>query len=199
MAQSVLSIWPVPRETDLDNIMTNSNEDLLHFGIQGMHWGQRKNDALGVSRSTNRDASKDAKEFARAKAFYGEGAGTRRKLIKQTVEGKSRKSADYKKAFDHHLSNQDSSKHVDKARAERKRKNAVNSTTKTARGIRHVINGNAQYASLAAAMIAGGAMAAHRAGIDKVIFEAGKTAVSKINDPDGIKKAARVLRDHGLV
>lgn len=174
-----------------------SLEDLEHFGVKGMHWGVRKNDAPGVSRSTNRDAKKDANEFARAKAFYGEGAGTRRKLIKQTVEGKSKRSADYKKAFDHHLANQDSSKHVDKARAERKRKNVRNSTTKTARGVRHVFNGNSQYASLAAALIGGGALAAHRTGADKVIFNAAKTQVSKLKNTRG-RSAEQLLRDLGI-
>jgi hypothetical protein len=67
-----------------------TEEELAHFGVKGMHWGQRNSEIPGVSRSTSRDAAKDAKEFARAKAFYGEGAGTRRKLIRGTVEGKSK-------------------------------------------------------------------------------------------------------------
>ena len=49
------------------------NDELYHFGILGMKWGRHK---------TIRNAKKDAHEFARAKMFYGEGAGTRRKLIK---------------------------------------------------------------------------------------------------------------------
>ena len=155
-------------------------EVLEHHGIKGMHWGTRKDDAPGVSRSTNRNAKKDANEFARAKAFYGEGAGTRRKLIKQTVEGKSKKSAGYKKAFDHHLANQDTSKHVDKARAERKRKNVKNSTAKTARGVSHMLRGNSQYASAAAATLVGGALYAHKKGIDKIVLNAGKTALSDL-------------------
>lgn len=175
--------------------------ELAHFGVKGMHWGVHKNDASGVSRSVNRDASKDAKEFARAKAFYGEGAGTRRKLIKGTVEGKSKRDPNYKKAFDHHLGLQDSSKHVDKARSERARKNVKNSTLKTARGIRHVLNGNAQYASLAAAVLVGGAMYAKKSGIDQVVIKAGKKAYRDIRGRNTIRAgmpASEFLRNMGL-
>lgn len=178
-------------------------EALAHFGVKGMHWGVRKNRAPGVSRSTDREAAKDAKEFARARAFFGEGAGTRRKLIKQTVEGKSRRDPNYKKAFERHLAAQDTSKHVDKAKAERKRKNVVKSTTKTARGIRHILNGNAQYASLAAALLVGGAMYARKAGIDKVILRAGKTAFSAARNasrtaPAAGQSASEFLKNMGL-
>ncbi len=65
---------------------------LEHFGVRGMKWGTRNSQRpAGVSRSTDRSASKDAKEFARAKQFYGVGAGTRRKHIKSTVEAKKKK------------------------------------------------------------------------------------------------------------
>lgn len=162
--------------------MTYSSEELAHWGIKGMRWGVRKDDAPGVSRSTNKDARKDAHEFARAKAFYGEGAGTRRKLIKQTVEGKSKRSAEYKTAFDHHLSRQDSSKHVDKARGERKRQDVKNSTAKTARGISHMIRGNTQYASAAAAGLFAAGVAVHKAGIDKIVVKSAKKSYKSVRN-----------------
>lgn len=166
-----------------------------------MHWGVRKDDYAGASKSTNNDARKDAKEFARAKQFYGEGAGTRRKLIKATVTGKSKKDATYAAAFNHHLERQNTADHASKAQSERKRKNARKSTAKTARGIRHTLNGNSQYASLAAAVIAGGAVYAHKNGIDKVILDAGKTQYSKAQAYNKNRKmtpAEKTLRDMGF-
>lgn len=173
-------------------------DELIHYGVKGMHWGVRHDGPPGVSRSTNRTAKKDAKEFARAKQFYGEGAGTRRKLIKATVEGKSKKDPTYKKAFDHHLDKQDTSKHAAKARSERKRKNVANSTRKGIRGTSHILRGNSQYASAATAIVVGGALYAHKSGIDKTILNAGKKAYAKAKDPSGHQAARNLLRDMGI-
>ena len=88
--------------------MTPLQEDLAfleHYGVKGQRWGHRKDSTPGVSRKTDREAKKDAEEFARAKLFYGQGAGTRRKLIKATVEAKSKRDPSYAKAFDNHLGN----------------------------------------------------------------------------------------------
>ena len=92
---------------------------LAHFGTKGMRWGVRKAERDGVSRSTDRTARKDAEEFARAKMFFGEGAGTRRKLINKTVEARSKNDPNYAKAFQKHLAAQDLSVHASKARSER--------------------------------------------------------------------------------
>lgn len=175
-----------------------SLDDLRHYGVKGMHWGIRRTE--GVSPRTNREASKDAKEFARAKLFYGEGAGTRRKLIKAQVEGKSKKDPSYKKAFDEHLANQDLSSHASKARGERRRKDVANSTAKTARGINHLIRGNAQYASAAAAMLFGGAMYAHKLGIDKIVLNAGKKAFNTVKNgrPRAGQSASDFLKSMGV-
>lgn len=100
--------------------MDPTEEFLEHFGVKGMQWGVRKDRTTGVSRKVDKDARKDAEEFARAKSFFGEGAGTRRKLIKQTVDAKSKRNPDYAKAFEQHLGRQDQSKHASKAVSERK-------------------------------------------------------------------------------
>jgi hypothetical protein len=96
-----------------------NNEDifvmnhLAHYGVKGMRWGVRK---------SVRQANKDAKETARAKQFYGEGAGTRRKLIKAKVEGRSKNNEAYAKAYVEALARQNPSKHAEKAISERRRK-----------------------------------------------------------------------------
>lgn len=40
--------------------------ELVHYGVKGMRWGVHRSRPEGVSRSTNRAAKKDAKEFTRA-------------------------------------------------------------------------------------------------------------------------------------
>lgn len=149
------------------------DEFLAHFGVKGMKWGRRQS-VDGVSRRTNRMASKDAKEHIQAKMYYGEGAGVRRRQIKAVVTERS-KDDSYKKAFDAHVSGQDLAKASSKAKSKRTRTDAVNGTKKTARGINHIINGNPQYASAAAALLVGGAMYIHKSGIDKTIRDKGKT------------------------
>lgn len=117
--------------------MTNDYRDYLqHHGVKGMKWGVRRRPE-GVSRRTNRAARKDAKEFARAKMFYGEGAGTRRKLIKAKVNSRSKKDPSYEKAFNYHLDNQDMGRHAEKARSERRRKNMASGAKRTARGVKN--------------------------------------------------------------
>lgn len=155
-------------------------EDFLaHHGVLGMHWGQHKTESGISSHRIDREAKKDAKEHNIAKLYYGEGAGTRRKLIKAKVEGKSARSADYAKAFAYHQANGNTEKNLSKAVGQRHRKDVRNTTTKTARGVGHIIRGNAQYASLgAAALVAGGAYA-HSRGYDKVAYSAAKKAGSK--------------------
>jgi hypothetical protein len=122
-------------------------------------------------------ASKDAKEHIQAKMYYGEGAGVRRRQIKAVVTERS-KDASYKKAFDAHVSGQDLAKASSQAHSKRKRTDVVQGTKKTARGINHIINGNPQYASAAAALIVGGALYAHKLGVDKIVMDKGKTMYS---------------------
>ena len=160
---------------------------LEHHGIKGMKWGVRNAETQAryasegkVSFRTNRKAKKDAKEYAQAKMYYGEGAGTRRKLIKNQVAQRSKDLPGYSKAFEQHLANQDMAKAVKSAKSKRKRTDAVNATRKTARGTVHALAGNTAYASAAALALVG---AARVTGADKVV---GAYAV----------KGARAVRQH---
>lgn len=156
--------------------MADDVDDFLeHFGVKGMKWGQRRADVPGVSKKTSREARKDATEFAKAKMFYGEGAGTRRKLIKATVESKSGKDPAYKKAFDHHLANQDLGKRASQARGERKRKDVAKGTAKTARGVKNLALGTGAPVALSAVILYAGWK---NPAVRSVVTNAGKAAYS---------------------
>lgn len=172
-------VFPEEEGSGMTHAM-NPDDFLAHFGVKGMKWGVRKDDIPGVSTRVKKDAKKDAEELTRAKMFYGKGAGTRRKLIKATVEAKSAKDPNYKKALDHYVGNTDMDKRASQAKKERRRKNVAGSTAKTARGVGHILNGNNQYANVAAVAAVAGATYAHQTGADKIIYDAAKTKVSDI-------------------
>lgn len=145
----------------------NSPDELCHYGVKGMKWGVRKQQSL---------AKKDAKEYARAKMFYGEGAGNRRKLIRSTVNQRSKEEV-YKKAFDEALAKQDMASHATKARHERSRKDLRNKTGKTGRGVINIVNGHPERAG--AALIATYGIL-KVSGLDKKILELGKTGTRRV-------------------
>lgn len=170
--------------------------ELAHYGVKGMRWGVRNSRPEGVSRSTNRAAKKDAKEFTRAKMYYGEGAGTRRKLIKAKVNQRS-KDPSYKKAFDHHVANTDWEKRGKEARSKRARANTAKGTGKAARGAKNVALGNVGVGILATAALFKGGQALGVIPANSVIKDrahaAGQSVYNKIRKTsiDGIRSSAR--------
>lgn len=174
-------------------VLTEDENFLAHYGVKGMRWGKRSTRPEGVSRKVDRAASKDAKEFTQAKMYYGDGAGTRRKLIKNSVESKS-KDPNYKKAFDAHVAKTDMGQRVSQAQSKRKRTDTVEGAKKTGRGVIHTLKGNPQYASAAATVVVAGAVFAHKAGVDKMLMNAGKTAVSKAKAANSAKLGREFLK-----
>lgn len=86
--------------------------------------------------------------------YYGEGAGNRRKLIKATVNERSKNST-YKEAFDRNLANQDMAKHASKAKKEREANTAKAKVAKNARGLVNISTGNPQRAAASAMTLYG--------------------------------------------
>lgn len=152
---------------------------LIHYGVLGMKWGVRNSsNSSGASRKTRRQAKKDAKEFARAKMFYGEGAGNRRKLIKATVNERSKNQKGYKKEFEKNLAKQDMAKHASAAKRERARRTARKTTAKTARGIVHQVLKTGASVSAASAVLYG---TAKMTGADKVIAAQAKQSFRNVS------------------
>lgn len=123
-----------------------------------------------------KDAKKDAEDMARAKAYYGEGAGNRRKQIRNRISERM-KDPDYKAEYEKQLASQDMSKHQKAANRERHAQDAKNTVAKTARGIKNLLMGVGSASLTAVALY----NAAKLTGADKKIAEFGKKAIRDIS------------------
>lgn len=163
-----------------------NNNSLYHHGIKGMKWGVRRTpEQLGHrivnahrDRHEKREARKDAKEFARAKMYYGEGAGNRRKLIKATVQEKS-KSKVYADEFEKSLASQNMADHAKKAKTERRVNDVKNTAGKVGRSVVNIAAGNPQRAAASVLTIYG---AMRITGMDKKIVDWGRDLLQMYYD-----------------
>ena len=126
--------------------------------------------------SAARDARRDAREYARAQMYYGEGAGTRRKLIMASVDSKVQRDPTYARAFHTELAQQDMSEHAYQARKERER---TDRNTSLKRNTRALLTGNHQNAQTGLLILILVGTAAHKTGFDKVVYEQSKVAYGK--------------------
>lgn len=127
--------------------------------------------------NVQREARRDAREYARAAMYYGDGAGTRRKLIGATVDAKSERDPTYARAFRQELSRQDLADHAEKARQERRRHDAAESVRKNTRAI---VSGNYQNAQTGVLFVIVMGYVAHQTGFDKVIYEKGRVVYTDL-------------------
>lgn len=148
--------------------------ELMHYGVLGMKWGVRKDKR--EAKKQDRLAKKDAKEYARAKMFYGEGAGNRRKLIKATVNERS-KDKRYAESFEKYLNSQDMAKHASAAKKERAARTTGKTVAKTARGV-------VRQAAGITGSVAASAIVAYQllkiTGMDKVVMQKGQSIVEQL-------------------
>lgn len=159
--------WGVRRYQNEDGTLTE--EGKRHYGYYDREDGTKDYKRL------QKDAEKDAKEWAKAKAYYGEGAGTRRKLLKNALSEKM-KDADYQREFQRFLSTQDMSKAQKSANRERKFQDTKNAIGRTARGVKNLVLGAGSATLTAVALY----NAAKITGADKVIGRYGKVAFGNV-------------------
>jgi hypothetical protein len=121
-----------------------------------------------MSTTVQRQAAKDAEEYARAHMSYGEGAGNRRKLIYGTVDYKMATIPGYREAFQSAAARQNMAKYAKEAERSNRRR-TIN--TAVARNTRAIVSG--RYENVNSVLLIGGAAVyfAHRYEIDKVIIE----------------------------
>jgi hypothetical protein len=137
-------------------------------------------------------AAKDAESWLAAEMAYGEGAGTRRKLVSADIEGKQWSMPGYFEAFQAAYEQLDKTKFAKEAIKERKHLDRVGYASKNFRALKA---GKIQNLSTGVYVIVGGAYLAHVTGYDKKIEAEAKRLIKKAKDEIEVRKARRKLAD----
>lgn len=111
-------------------------------------------------------AAQDAEKWARAEMFFGEGAGTRRKLLDAEIMQKASTVPGYLEKFNRSYEKQDFAEHADKAAKERRR---LDRQKKVERNVRGLTTGNKQTLTTGVAVIVTAWYIANQTGYDVVI------------------------------
>lgn len=117
-------------------------------------------------------AAEDAARWAYAELFFGEGAGTRRKLLNAEIMTKiDRLGPDYEEAMHKYYAAQDFAKLATKAAKERSH---LDKAAKRGKNIRAIKNGNMRSLSTGVFVVVVGGYYAHQLGYDKWALEKAK-------------------------
>ena len=111
-------------------------------------------------------AEKDAYDWGLAQMFFGEGAGTRRKLVAARIDQRVLDIPGYEQALDKAYAKLDQVEMAEKAVALRKK---IDRANKTGKNIRALKNGNIRGLSTGLYVVAGGYVLARATGYDKII------------------------------
>lgn len=125
----------------------------------------------------NKLAHKDAFAFARAEMFFGEGAGTRRKLIDAAVAHKINTVPGYHEAFSKAYQKQNFADHAIAAAKERKN---IDRAAKLGKNVRAMARGDHRGLSTTLIVVGVGWTIAKQTGYDKVIIAEAKSAGKKV-------------------
>lgn len=125
----------------------------------------------------NKIAAGDAAKWARAEMFFGEGAGTRRKLLEAEIGHKVENVSGYHEAFQQAYQKQNFAEHAIKAAKERQHIDRLSMVNKNARGL---IRGDARSLSTGVFIIFAAVYVAHQTGYDKKVAAEGKKYYKKL-------------------
>lgn len=120
-----------------------------------------------------KQAAQDAAAWIAAEMAYGEGAGTRRKLVMQPIQQKLMTDPVYADAFNAAYDKVDLTKYAELAIKERK---AMDRAAKAGRNLRALKNGNVNNLSTGVFIVVGTALVLHHTGYDKVLEAKAKKA-----------------------
>ncbi len=129
--------------------------------------------------NVQKQAQRDAYEYAAAYMSYGEGAGTRRKLIDGTVDYKSRTVPGYQEAFSRAAAEQNMGKHAQKAQRAARNRTVRRSVERNGRAI---MTGDTSNLEFWAIVIGGTAVFLHKTGGDKAIIRATRNGFAKVRN-----------------
>lgn len=122
-------------------------------------------------------AAKDAHEFGVAQMFFGEGAGTRRKLIEAVINERVETIPGYERALDQAYGKLSQIEMAEKAVAERKKIDRIHSAGKNFRALKR---GNIAGLSNGVFVAVGVYYVARVTGADKVVIAKTKEGYSKV-------------------
>jgi hypothetical protein len=131
-------------------------------------------------------AKQDAEDYGLALMFFGEGAGTRRKLISAVVDQKVNDIEGYAEAFDNAFGQLDQMEMAERALAERKK---IDRAAKAGKNIRALKNGNLRGLSTGVFIAVGVVWIAHETGYDKKIEAEAKKLYKKAKIEIKFRKA----------
>ena len=149
---------------------------------------------MNLGKSINRIAESDAAKWARAEMFFGEGAGTRRKLLEAEISHKVENVSGYHEAFQKAYSKQNMAEHAIKAAKERQRIDRTNMIGKNARAL---IRGDRRSLSTGLFVIVTIAYVAHQTGYDQVVFDEGKKYYRKVKADIDARRRRNSTKEYG--
>lgn len=119
----------------------------------------------------NKLAAEDAARWARAEMFFGEGAGTRRKLLSAEIARKVETISEYHELFQKAYNKQNFADHAIKAAKERK---SIDRATKLGKNAKALLRGDRRGLSTGLLVIATIVVVAHQTGYDEVALKEAK-------------------------